>query len=157
MLSDEIDEERSGKVCRTMNATESPIVSGIKEERKVSLLCGGADWSSERSSYRVIEKAKEFLFLYAFKMFYYFDFDVFEAVNYFDFDVLEVLHDFDLAAGVLKGIHDFDVHVLKRINYLDLDILKRIYNLHFAIKVVGLAIFRDGATLLVYLGFTCKR
>ena len=157
MLSDEIDEEKRGMVCRTMNATESPIVSGIKEERKVSLLCGGADWSSERSSYRVIEKAKEFLFLYAFKMFYYFDFDVFERVNDFDFDVLEVLYDFDLAAGVLKGIHDFDVRVLKRINYLDLDILKRIYNLYFTIKFVGLAIFRDGATFLIYLGFTCKR
>ena len=32
--SDVMDEERSGMVCRTMNATESPIVSGIKEERK---------------------------------------------------------------------------------------------------------------------------
>jgi len=32
--SDVTDEERSGMVCRTMNATESPIVSGIKEERK---------------------------------------------------------------------------------------------------------------------------
>ena len=32
--SDVIDEERSGIVCRTMNASESPIVSGIKEERK---------------------------------------------------------------------------------------------------------------------------
>ncbi len=29
-----MDEERSGMECRTMNATESPIVSGIKEERK---------------------------------------------------------------------------------------------------------------------------
>ena len=32
--SDVMDEERSGMVCHTMNATESPIVSGIKEERK---------------------------------------------------------------------------------------------------------------------------
>jgi hypothetical protein len=36
--SDVMDEERSGMVCRTMNATESPIVSGIKEERNSSLL-----------------------------------------------------------------------------------------------------------------------
>jgi len=28
---DAMDEERSGMVCRTMNAAESPIVSGVKE------------------------------------------------------------------------------------------------------------------------------
>ena len=110
MLSDEMDGEGAALKYRE------------RDEEKASLLCGGADWSSERSSYRVIEKAKEFLFLYSFEMFYYFDFDVFEVVNYFDFDILKVLHDFDLATGVLEGIHDFDVHVLKRINYLDLDI-----------------------------------
>jgi hypothetical protein len=32
--SDTMDKERSGIICRTMNAAESPIVSGIKEERK---------------------------------------------------------------------------------------------------------------------------
>ena len=31
--SDVIDEEKGGMVCRTMNAAESPIVSGIKEEK----------------------------------------------------------------------------------------------------------------------------
>lgn len=71
--------------------------AGKKKKEKASLLCGGADWSSERSSYRVIEKAKEFLFLYAFKMFYYFDFDVLKRVNDFDLDIFEVLHDFDFA------------------------------------------------------------
>ena len=33
--SDVMDEERSGIICRTMNAAESPIVPGIKEERKL--------------------------------------------------------------------------------------------------------------------------
>jgi len=55
--SDVMDEERSGIICRTMNAAESPIVSGIKEERKASLLGGRAGWSSDRSSYRGIERA----------------------------------------------------------------------------------------------------
>ena len=54
--SDVIDEERSGIICRTMNAAESPIVSGIKEERKASLLCGGADWSFEELGYREGER-----------------------------------------------------------------------------------------------------
>ncbi|MGN0227723.1 MAG: hypothetical protein ACI4AI_06665 [Paludibacteraceae bacterium] len=40
--SELMDEERSGMVCRTMNATESPMVSGIKEERKLQ----PAWWSS---------------------------------------------------------------------------------------------------------------
>ena len=57
-----------------------------------------------RSSYDLI--CVSILFLYSFRMFYYFDFDVFEVVNDLDFYVLEVLHDFDLAAGVLEKLYD---------------------------------------------------
>ena len=54
---DVIDEERSGMICRTMNAAESPIVSGIKEERKSQPTWWGAGRSSEKSSYRVIDRS----------------------------------------------------------------------------------------------------
>lgn len=42
---------------------ERLIVSGIKEERKASLLGGGAGWSSDSSSYRVIERSKGLFYL----------------------------------------------------------------------------------------------
>ena len=42
----------------SISLEESPIVSGMKEERKASLLGGGAGWSFEKSGYRVIERSK---------------------------------------------------------------------------------------------------
>ena len=96
--SDAIDKERSGMVCRTMNAAESPIVSGIKEERKTSLLGSGAGRSSDRSSYRGIDRAKEFLFLYSFESINYLDFYIFEGIHYFHFDIFKMLNYFHFAA-----------------------------------------------------------
>ena len=96
--SDVIDEERSGIICRTMNAAERLIVSGIKEERKTSLLGGGAGRSSDTSSHRIIERAKEFLFLYSFKRIYYLDFYIFKRVHYLHFDIFKMLNYFHLAA-----------------------------------------------------------
>lgn len=93
-----MDEERSGMVCRTMNATESPIVSGIKEERKSQPTWWGAGRSSEKSSYRGIDRAKEFLFLYSFESINYLDFYIFEGVHYLHFDIFKILNYFHFAA-----------------------------------------------------------
>ena len=67
--SDVIDEERSGMVCRTMNAAGSPIISGIKEEERTCLLGGGAGRSSDRSSYRGIDRAKGIILNSQYKLF----------------------------------------------------------------------------------------
>ena len=96
--SDVMDEERSGMVCRTMNAAESPIVSGIKEERKSQPTWWGAGWYFDRLSYRVIKRAKEFLFLYSFESINYLDFYIFEGIHYFHFDIFKMLNYFHFAA-----------------------------------------------------------
>lgn len=47
---------------------------------------------------RVIERAKEFLFLYSFERIYYLDFYIFEGIHYLHFDIFKMLNYFHFAA-----------------------------------------------------------
>ena len=67
-------------------------------EERTCLLGGGAGRSSDRSGYRGIERAKEFLFLYSFESINYLDFYIFEGIHYLHFDIFKMLNYFHFAA-----------------------------------------------------------
>lgn len=69
-----------------------------KKKEKTSLLGEQAGWSSEKSSYCGIERAKEFLFLYSFESINYLDFYIFKGVHYLHFDIFKMLNYFHFAA-----------------------------------------------------------
>ena len=76
-----------------------PNDNPLNEKKENScLLCGGAGWYFDRSSYRGIDRAKEFLFLYSFKRIYYLDFYIFKRVHYLHFDIFKMLNYFHFAA-----------------------------------------------------------